>query len=65
VRKLNVGDFLWVAREKMLPVPGLFAISSQRNQRTSITNTFSFDDESRSACVTGKTRTCNGLHRGT
>lgn len=22
VRKLNVGDFLWVAREKVAPVPG-------------------------------------------
>lgn len=22
VRKLNVGDFLWVAREKVTPVPG-------------------------------------------
>ena len=22
VRKLNVGDFLWVAREKVLPLPG-------------------------------------------
>ena len=23
VRKLNVGDFLWIAREKTTPVPGL------------------------------------------
>lgn len=22
IRKLNVGDFLWVAREKVAPVPG-------------------------------------------
>lgn len=22
IRKLNVGDFLWVAREKVTPVPG-------------------------------------------
>lgn len=23
VRKLNVGDFLWIAREKTTPLPGL------------------------------------------
>lgn len=22
IRKLNIGDFLWVAREKVAPVPG-------------------------------------------
>ena len=27
VRKLNVGDFLWVAREKVAPVPGSFFAS--------------------------------------
>ena len=26
VRKLNVGDFLWIAREITLPLPGLSAI---------------------------------------
>lgn len=28
VRKLNVGDFLWVAREKVPPVPGSAPFSS-------------------------------------
>lgn len=35
VRKLNVGDFLWVAREKVSPVPGsmLFFLSKILNHK--------------------------------
>lgn len=29
VRKLNVGDFLWVAREKVSPVPGKLSCLAQ------------------------------------
>lgn len=29
VRKLNVGDFLWVAREKVAPVPGNASIHTR------------------------------------
>ena len=30
MRKLNVGDFLWVAREKILPVPGQLVLPERR-----------------------------------
>ena len=30
VRKLNVGDFLWVGREKVCPVPGQLSLPRSR-----------------------------------
>ncbi|XP_028396130.1 crossover junction endonuclease MUS81-like isoform X2 [Dendronephthya gigantea] len=30
VRKLNVGDFLWIAREKILPIPGQLVLPERR-----------------------------------
>ena len=32
VRKLNVGDFLWVAREKVAPVPGNMDAHAQEDK---------------------------------
>ena len=30
VRKLQVGDFLWIAREKRVPVPGMIQMPTSR-----------------------------------
>lgn len=63
VRKLNVGDFLWVAREKVSPLPGSkqFLLSMAHFLHRSAENRFSCS-VSRSAPGTRRQGACPRLH---